>query len=426
VGPVSALLGTDTGARGAAVDRAAELALPSVAGLVMTLTALDSRVSTVADECRDISVTLTSLGDAMQVLGQGGSGGQEWGGFGIIGLPIAGAIRAAKGLASQYVKQQTGTPLSTWTGFISSSEDQFASFLAALDTVGPIAQRYRASADDRIEAEQAREDVQALTDIRWELRAWKLVLGRVAQLGQVVDAILKVDVGAGAEAVEPDAPPAASGLGSSLQRRLKEVQGRTVDRSGDLGHWFLRPFVDVRDKVRQLPGQVSRLSAEVGSLEVLLELVMAEIRACLREISSAEAQVVGVRVAAAVLLPQLSEETAEVQQRVVTYQGRLDRLRHAREEGAVDERVCALLAEEYTTALQSAQSRCTALGVQADLWRRHGPAVLDACAGWLALELDLLAARQLAGETETFEEHRVLLQRERSRLDEARLLLASL
>jgi hypothetical protein len=174
---VSAVLGDDFSSS-VAIDRSNDLALPSVNGLVTTLSALDRTVGRVVSGCREISSTLTSLSEALQMFGQGGrGGGTDWGGFGLIGLPIAGAIRAAKGVASQYVKQQTGTPLSTWTDFVVSSEDQFRSFLAALDQVADVAQRYRTSADGQIEPEQAREDFRALSNIRWEVQAWKLVLG---------------------------------------------------------------------------------------------------------------------------------------------------------------------------------------------------------------------------------------------------------
>jgi hypothetical protein len=420
------VLGDDFSFSGA-IDRGNDLALPSVTGLVTTLSALDRTVGRVVSDCREISSTLTSLSDALQMFGQGGrAGGTDWGGFGLIGLPIAGAIRAAKGLASQYVKQQTGTPLSTWTDFVVSSEDQFRSFLAALDQVAEVAQRYRNSGDGEIEPEQAREDFRALSNIRWEIQAWKLVLGRVTQLGQVVDAILRVDLAGDAGTAEPEAPTVSSGFGSTLQRRIKEVQSRTVDKSGDVGAWVLHPFVEIKEKVRQLPTQVAHVSGEVGLFEVLLELELAEIRACLGEISPTEAEVVGLRVAASVLLPELAHDIAEVKQRIGTYELRLDRLRGARGEGVVDDRIYAILAEEYEEALQVSRSRLAELEIQADLWRRDGPAILDACANWLGLELQLIAARQLAEQTDAFSEHRSLLQRERERLDEARPLLASL
>jgi hypothetical protein len=423
---VSAVLGDDFSSSGA-IDRSNDLALPSVNGLVTTLSALDRTVGSVVSDCREISSTLTSLSEALQMFGQGGrGGGTDWGGFGLIGLPIAGAIRAAKGVASQYVKQQTGTPLSTWTDFVVSSEDQFRSFLAALDQVADVAQRYRTTADGQIEPEQAREDFRALSNIRWEIQAWKLVLGRVTQLGQVVDAILRVDLGGDAGTAEPEAPTVSSGFGGTLQRRIKEVQSRTVDKSGDVGAWVLHPFVEIKEKVRQLPTQVAHVSGEVGLFEVLLELELAEIRACLGEISPTEAEVVGLRVAASVLLPELAHDIAEVKQRIGTYEMRLDRLRGARGEGVVDDRIYAILAQEYEEALQVSRSRLAELEVQADLWRRDGPAILDACASWLGLELQLLAARQLAEQTDAFGEHRSLLQRERERLDEARPLLASL
>ena len=111
-----------------------------------------------------------------------------------MGLPIAGAMRAVKGLASQYVKQQTGVPLSTWAAFVTSASTEFQSYLAELERVSDLAEKQRQSPDGGVDATRIRKDLKVLDDIRWRTTAWKTVLGRVAQLGQVVDAILQVDV----------------------------------------------------------------------------------------------------------------------------------------------------------------------------------------------------------------------------------------
>jgi len=421
---VSAVPGDDISSNGA-VEGALDIAVLSFSGLATTVAVLDRTVVCVVRDCREISEILASLSDALQVIAPSEGGGQDWGGFGLVGLPIVGALRAVKGVAGQYVKAQTGTPLRTWTDFVASSQDQFTTFLAALDTVTGVAGRYR-TADAVIDAASARVDLDTLADTRWETRAWKQVLGRVAQLGQVVDAILRVDLGGDADAVESSQTQGAPGFGGSLQRRFKEVQSRTMDKSAELREWVLHPFMDIKDRVVQLPAQVARVSKEVALLEVLLDLEMAQIRSRLGEVSAAEAEVIRVRVATSVLVPELAHQIADAKQQAGAYETRLRRLRDARDDGAVEHRAYALLAQEYAQALQDAQSRLSELDVQAQRWRRDGPAILDACADWTALELDLLAARRIAEEADTRGDHQALLQRERERLDEARELLQSL
>ena len=66
------------------------------------------------------------------------------------------------------------------------------------------------------------------------------------------------------------------------------------------------------------------------------------------------------------------------------------------------------------------------LEAEADVWRRDGQAVLDACADWMTLELAVQAARAVTEQRETAGDRRVLLQRELDRVNEARSVLATL
>lgn len=404
---------------------------PSIKTVRTTFAALNRTVDTVGAECRAISETLDAVGSALQVITQSGGQGQQWGGFGMIGLPIVGAIRAVQGIAGQYVKQETGVSLSAWTDLVASSSAQFEAYLTQLDTVAALSQRYDSQAASEIHLEQAREDKALLMDARWQTQAWKQILGRVAQLGRLVDAVLKIDLSGEPRAPEADGPPMSSasamtsGFSGSLQRRLKEVQSRTTEKSSDLRAWVLQPFVDVRDRVKQLPAQTTHLSTEIALLEVLLDLEVAEIRACLGEISPSEVKVVGIRVVAAVTLPELGRRLAAARQRTFAYETYLHRLDDARDAGAVEERVYSILSEEYRNGLAESRARLADIEAEADVWRREGPAVLEACAGWTRLQLDVLTARSLTEQADAVE-HRALLQRERDRVDEARSVLATL
>jgi hypothetical protein len=410
-----------------AIERMDALIAPSTTAIKTTFAELKRTVDSVTADCRAVSETLEALRDALNMMmTQGAGAGPEWGGFGMVGLPIVGAIRAVKGIASQYVKQQTGVPLRAWTDLVVSSSDQFASYVSQLDTVAALSVRYDAADVNEIDLAQAREDRDILLDIRWQTQAWKQVLSRVAQLGQLVDAILQVKFTGEPGPPESGGFEKSPGFSGSLQRRFKDVQNRTVEKTGDLREWVLQPFVEVRDRVRQLPGQAERLSHEVALLELLLDLEIAEIRACSGEISPTESRIVGMRVAVSVILPELAHRLADARQLALEYQGYLDRLDGARTAGDVAGRVYTILSEEYRRELEGSRSRLAALEAEAGVWRRDGRAVLDAYADWTKLELEVLAARRLAGQRDAAGDRRALLQREQDRLDEAREALAAL
>ncbi|HST64919.1 MAG TPA: hypothetical protein VLM05_07000 [Mycobacteriales bacterium] len=404
-------------------DLTPALAAPSMSAVRTTFLALDRTVASVGADCRSIAATLGALSDALDTITQGGGSGQQWVGAGLVGLPIAGAIKAARSLAGQYVKQQTGVPLPVWTELVVSSSAQFEAYLDRLEAVAAVSRRHHAAA-----LQPGVDDQRVLLDARHETQAWKQVLGRVAQLGQLVDAILD------AQRADEPAPDAGGFAGSvrsgsafsgSVRTRLKEVQSRTMEKSGDLREWVLQPFVELRDRVRLLPRQIEHLAREVALLEVLLELEIAELRACLGQVPPAEARIVGLRVAAAVVLPELAERLADARRQAQDHRTYLDRLEDGRRSGAIDARTHAVLAAEYRAGLDGALAELAAVEAQADRWRREGPAVLRAGLDWVELELAVVAARALT-EQRTTDERRVLLQREHERLTEAGRALAAL
>jgi hypothetical protein len=346
--------------------------------------------------------------------------------MGLIGLPIMGAIKAVKGVAGQYVKQQTGTSLSTWTDLVASSTAQVEAYLGRLATVTAVAERYPASAGTEVDLRQAAEDEELLRAVRWQTQAWKQVLARVAQLGRLVDAILEADLSEEAEPAEVGGPAKLSGFSGSVQRRLKEVQSRTTERSGDLQQWVLQPFVDLRDRVQELPRLTEQLAHEVALLEILLDLEIAELRACRGDIPPAEARIVGLRVAAGVMLPELARRLSDARHRALDYGMYLDRLERARGAGAVDEQAYTVLAAEYRHDLEGVRAQLAALEADVDRWRRDGPALLQSCTGWVTLELSVVAARHLAEQRQVADDRAALLLRERDRLAEAGRLLAAL
>lgn len=405
-------------------ERMEALAAPSMLMVRTTFTTMQRTVETISTDCRIIAETLQSLGDALGVITQSTEGGQQFSGFGMIGLPIAGAIRAFKGVANQYVKQQTGSPLNSWMDLVTTSSAQVAAYLSQLAAIAELAQRYRIAVEVQGDTHQAQEDYAVLRDVRWHTQAWKQVLARVAQLSGVVDAILNVKLGD--ESEEDDrAGERSSGL-SSLQRKFKEVQTRTVEKSGDLRQWVLQPFVDIRDRVVRLPTQTEELAHEVALLELLLELQIAEIRAYLGESSPAEANIVGMRVATNVIVPELAKRLAETRKRTQAYESYLNRLESSHASGSVTDRAYAVLVDEYRTNLARSRTALAGLESQAEMWRREGPALLDACSEWTQLELDVLDGRRQAEQRETASDRRTVLQREQKRLDEVRSMLAAL
>ena len=292
----------------------------------------------VAADCRTVDQTLSALNEALGTISQSTGVSQQWGGFGLIGLPIMGAIKAVKGVAGQYVRQQTGTPLATWTELVANSTAQVEAYLsglgnggrarAALLGVGRDGRRREAGGRGR--GDPAGDP---LADAGVEAGPRS---GRAARSAGGRDPGGRHRRGAGAVGARPSRP-SCPGSPSSVQRRIKEVQSRTTERSGDLRQWVLQPFVDLHDRVRQLPSLTEQLAREVALLEILLELEIAELRVCQGEIPPAQAKVVRLRVAASALLPELAGRLADTRRKAADYGTYLDRLERAHGAGEVAE-----------------------------------------------------------------------------------------
>jgi hypothetical protein len=349
--------------------------------------------------------------------------GQELGGFGAIGLPLLGVVKMAKSVAGQYVKQQTGHPLSDWTDFVTSSYQHFEEYLNQLHTVAAIARRDRRELD----AEHVREDRAVLVETKWKTQAWKQILNRVAQLGGVVDGILRVNIPGATDATgwdgAADARSPVSGFSSAVQRRIKEVQTRATEKSDDVRQWIMQPFMALRDRAVRLPGQTERLSHQISLLEVLIELQVAELDVSLGAVPAVQAQMIRLRVAADVMLPELARKLAEARLGLTEYVGYLQRLEAGHAGGAIGDDAYAALHGEYQQAVTGAETSLRALEQQADAWRREGPAVVAACDAWMQRELAIAAARRYVQQPEAAGTD-ALLRRERERLEEVRALMA--
>ncbi len=402
--------------------------MPSIDEQVHTTFAtLDRSAGRVVEQATRISDTLGALDEALShVAGASGGGSQEWGGFGLVSLPIVGALRAARALAGQYVKQQTGSSLTSWTDFVESSATLFDGYLAELAAIRSTIERYRRSGAGPLDIDRTSDDVRQLTEARWRTAAWKVVLTRVAQLGQVVEAIFATDLGA-LDVPEPGASAAdPPGLAGSLQRRFKEVQSRTLDRTSDMREWVLRPFVDVRDRIKELPAQVERLSREVALFEVLLELEVAALRAALGQVPAEEVRVLGLRISAGVVIPDLADRLGATRAEVAAHEAWLTALDDHTRSGQVAPDVAGVLRSQYREGLAAGAERLAELERQAEVWRRSGPAMIADCSAWVRRELDILAAREAVEGPGVDLSRRPLLLRERERLTEAQALVAAL
>ncbi|HSP20036.1 MAG TPA: hypothetical protein VLQ79_10995, partial [Myxococcaceae bacterium] len=146
----------------------------------------------------------------------------------------------------------------------------------------------------------------------------------------------------------------------------------------------------------------------------------------LGRVPAVQARVIGLRVAANVVLPELAHQLAEARRSLSAFDGYLERLDAGHAAGAVAPDAYAVLRAEYEEGATRTRARVAALEEQAGLWRREGPTVLAACDAWMELELAVVAARRYVQQPEASTGSDALLLRERARLEEVSVLMESL
>ncbi len=397
-------------------------AIPGVEQYARTVTSIGDSADAVAAKARSIGQTMDALSDAFTLI-TGDDEKQSLGALGLAGVPLMATWRAIRSAAEQLVGQRTGQPLSEWTDFVDAASDRFDAYGRTLDQLGIWARAQGSDAGDP--ATEAH--LTMLADVRVETQAWKVLLGQVARISSLVDAVLDSRAAEGAER-----EPVKSGKGwrDGLKDLVPPSVMETVTSVGtaDIRDWLFRPLLDLRSQVEQLPAAVGDLTEEVSMLEVKLELASAQARVSLGELVDGDVDIIELRVAGTVLMPSLMSRFSDARAEVERHGGHLARLDELRGAGSVDPQIESRLRSRYTEKLAAAESRLGGIEQELTAWRSNGPALVERAGAWIDAELDCLRLRSsiegdddLVGRMLTGRE--VILEVERRRLaDVARFL----
>ncbi len=94
--------------------------------------AVGRSISSVVAGCGEIDATLVAVAGALRVFDTGASSGTG-NHYGLIGVPVAAAMRAIASVASQYVDQQTGMKLNGWISFVNDCTSESDAYARRLD-----------------------------------------------------------------------------------------------------------------------------------------------------------------------------------------------------------------------------------------------------------------------------------------------------
>lgn len=379
--------------------------IPSTNTIQATYNAIKRLVENTIEGGQTIVETLHELDDSLNILNNSTTLNNGWSSLGIFALPIPIAMKTAMSIANRLVKQKTGLSLESWSEFVSTAHNQFEDYLAQLAMVAGLSPKYDAITSDTIELDlvQIEQDVDLLREVRLKTKLLKPVMGKVSQVNQIVDAILESK-----EQIEQEDRPgeekpkeATTFAGSFLkgqQRWVDAVKEKAVGGQEKLPDWLMSPIYQIRERTRQLDSQVSLLSKSILSLEDLLDLEIAQIQAVLGKISTQEIDIISVRVAAHVTVPQLKEKLSGAKEQVSIFQAYLEKLNAIRESGKMGDNVYQSLLSEYKDGLSSAQALLKILQKEAEDWKSQVTPQLQIGLIWMQEQLEMVKVREKVGQ----------------------------
>ncbi len=324
-----------------------------------TVTSIGHSADLVAARARSIGQTMDALSDAFTLI-TGDDERQSLGALGLAGVPLMATWRAIRSAAEQLVGQRTGQPLSEWTEFVDVASDQFDAYGQTLDRVSEWTRSHSAG-DGRPPTE---EHLTILSDVRVETQAWKVLLGQVARISSLVDAVLE---SRNTETAEPEPAKTARGWRDGLKDLVPPGVMETMASVGttDIRDWLFRPLLDLRDQVERLPASVTELTEEVSILEVKLDLAVAQARASLGQLMDGDVDIIELRVAGTVLVPSLMTRLSDARTDVENRRRHVSRLDELRDGGTLDEEIESRLRARYRQELATAEQHLA--GVEHEL-----------------------------------------------------------
>lgn len=357
-------------------------------------------------------------------------------GFGTTLSPFAWSIplafKVVANIVSNYVTKKTGISFVSWVAFIDTSLIQLGEYVNQLDNIATLSLKYdhKILIDTDVDMQQITKDEDLLKDIKSKTILWNSLMEQTSKLSDVINAVLEAQKEASQNNV------ANNEVAGDFKKMLGAVTDKVNDAMKDnikggqeqLVKWAFSSVSDLKDKTKDLSNQTKKLSSSISALEHLLDLEIAQIQAYTGKIPPKEVEILGKRIAATVIVPQLKEELTKIKQNVTGYQAILEKLETEYKDKAISENVYQILVLEYRTRLNTNTVQLNKLNIQVRTWKTIGISLLEDGVIWMREQLEVIKARKLVGEiiVDELKQKSKVLNLEINRLEEAKNIILSM
>lgn len=379
------------------------LITPSAKTIKATFIEIEASSEIIKKDIGSLLVTLKDVNEIFEVVTNSSSFNSQLRSLNPISWSIPATAKLVIDVATKYLTQRTGFSFTDWTNFFSSVLTKFSNYVDGLDKLPEILKKYDDSIPDG-DITEAKKDEAYVLQIKSETQAWKSYIEQIAKLSLALDTIMDAQRETEIQISQNSKP--FDNVTDDIQKIWGALTDKadtiTSDKASEIQKrlikWFFSSISGVKGKTKEFTKQTKELSPKLSDLENLLELEIAQFQAYASKIKKEETAILGARVSATIIIPQLKNRIDNCKKEILDYNNYLEKLNSELEKQNISEQIYEILANEYKAALETTSDLLSKSLAEAEIWKREGVVLLENAIQSANKELEIIRARKLSGQ----------------------------
>ncbi len=379
------------------------LITPSAKTIKATFIEIGASSEIIKKDIGSLLVTLKDVNEIFEVVTNSSNFNSQLRSLNPISWSIPATAKLVMDVATKYLTQRTGFSFTDWTNFFSSVLTKFSNYVDGLNKLPEILKKY----DDSIpigDITEAKKDEAYVLQIKSETQAWRGYIEQIAKLSLALDTIMDAQQETEIQISQNHKP--FDNITDDIQKMWGALTDKadtiTSDKASEIQKrlikWFFSSISGVKGKTKEFTKQTKELSPKLSDLENLLDLEIAQLQAYASKIRKEETGILGARVSATIILPQLKNRIDNCKKEILDYNNYLEKLDSEIEKQNISEQIYEILANEYRDALETASNLLSKSLAEAEIWKREGIVLLENAIQSANKELEIIRARKLSGQ----------------------------
>lgn len=407
------------------------LITPSAKTINATFIEIKASSEIIKKDIGSLLVALKDVNEIFEVVINSSSFNSQLRSLSPISWSIPATAKIVIDVATKYLKQKTDLSFTDWTNFFNSVLTRFTNYVDELDKLPEVFEKYNDTVLNGSIIESNKDEAYLL-HIKSETQTWKSYIEQITKLSLALDTITDTQQEAETRISQNNKP--FDNVADDIQKIWRAITDKadtiTSDKASEvqkrLLKWFFSSISGIKEKTKEFTKQAKELSPKLSDLENLLELEIAQFQAYASKIKKEEIAILGARVSATIIIPQLKNRIDNYEKEIHDYNNYLEKLSMELEKQNISNQIYEMLANEYKDTLETTGNLLNESLAEAEIWKREGVVLLESATQSANKELEIIRARKLSGqiaEIDDVKKKSKSLNDEIRRLEKARELI---